>query len=254
MPRQSLTTPPVCVVRFWRVWNLPCDEQFISFCFFFGGSASNAVVSLRGKRAWWRRRDAEVCCVARNKEDLEQVARACAEQGWKVQAEVLDVLDRKGVDRFLSSSASFDVLVNNAGTNAPQPFLEVEEEVYDRIMDLNLRAVFFLSQSVARGMRERGGGSIIHVSSQMGRVGGEQRTAYCAAKHGIEGLTKGMSVSIGMRAWLVFCDAVASNFVETALDRERAAVLLWGEEIGRVRGWLGGRFLCLGGCGGLAEW
>ena len=45
--------------------------------------------------------DAEVCCVARNKEDLEQVARACAEQGWKVQAEVLDVLDR---DRFLSSS------------------------------------------------------------------------------------------------------------------------------------------------------
>ena len=165
--------------------------------------------------------DAEVCCVARNKEDLEQVARACAEQGWKVQAEVLDVLDRKGVDRFLSSSASFDVLVNNAGTNAPQPFLEVEEEVYDRIMDLNLRAVFFLSQSVARGMRERGGGSIIHVSSQMGRVGGEQRTAYCAAKHGIEGLTKAMALDLARYGIRV--NAIAPTFVETVLTRASLA-------------------------------
>ena len=173
--------------------------------------------------------DAEVCCVARNKEDLEQVARACAEQGWKVQAEVLDVLERDEVERFVSSQPSFDVLVNNAGMNALQPFLEVEEEVYDRIMDLNLRSVFFLSQSVAHGMRERGG-SIIHVSSQMGRVGGENRTAYCAAKHAVEGLTKAMALDLAQYGIRV--NAIAPTVVATALTRsllgsekQRASIL-----------------------------
>ena len=160
---------------------------------------------------------AEVCCVARNKEDLEQVAHACVEQGWKVSVEALDVLEREGVDRFLSSQASFDVLVNNAGTNVPQPFLEVEEEAYDKIMDLNLRSVFFLSQSVARGMRARGGGSIIHVSSQMGRVGGEHRTVYCASKHGIEGLTKAMALDLAQ--YEIRVNAIAPTFVATVLTR-----------------------------------
>ncbi len=160
---------------------------------------------------------AEVCCVARSKEELERVARACVEQGWKAQAEVLDVVDRDGVERFLSSQASFDVLVNNAGINFLQPFLEVEEDVYDRIMALNLRAVFFLSQGVAREMRERGGGSIIHVSSQMGLVGGECRTAYCAAKHGIEGLTKAMALDLAQYGIRV--NTIAPTFVETALTR-----------------------------------
>ncbi len=173
---------------------------------------------------------AEVCCVARNGEDLERVARAFAQRGWKVEVEVLDVLERKRVDSFLGSKSSFDVLVNNAGTNTPQPFLEVEEEVYDGIMDLNLRAVFFLSQGVARGMRERGGGSIIHISSQMGRVGGEDRTAYCAAKHGVEGLTKAMALDLARYGIRV--NTIAPTFVETVLTRsmlgseeKRASVL-----------------------------
>ena len=161
---------------------------------------------------------AEVCCVARNKEDLDRVARAFVEQGWGGHAEVLDLLDRAAVASFLKSQASFDVLVNNAGTNTPQPFLEVEEEVYDGIMDLNLRAVFFLSQGVARGMRDLGGGSIIHVSSQMGRVGGEDRTAYCASKHGIEGLTKAMAFDLARYGIRV--NAIAPTFVRTVLTQK----------------------------------
>ena len=172
----------------------------------------------------------EVCCVARGGEELGVVVRACVAEGWQVSGEELDILDRGGVDRFLSLQDSFDVLVNNAGTNTPQAFLDVEEGVYDGIMDLNLRAVFFLSQGVARGMRERGGGAIVHVSSQMGLVGGERRTAYCASKHGIEGLTKAMALDLARYGIRV--NSIAPTFVETALTRpflsdeaERASIL-----------------------------
>ena len=173
---------------------------------------------------------AEVCCVARSKDDLQRLARACTEKGWLVQVAALDILERASVERFLSAQPAFDILVNNAGMNRPQPFLQVAEETYDEIMDLNLRATFFLSQLVARGMRVRGGGSIIHVSSQMGRVGGEQRTVYCASKHGVEGLTKAMALDLA--PYGIRVNSIAPTFIETELthpslqnEDDRAAIV-----------------------------
>ena len=80
----------------------------------------------------------------------------------------------------------FDILVNSAGTNRPAPFLDVAIEDYDAIMGLNVRSLFFVSQAVARRMRESGrSGSIIQISSQMGHVGAATRSVYCGSKWAI---------------------------------------------------------------------
>lgn len=110
-----------------------------------------------------------------------------------------------------------DVLVNNAGTNRPQPFLEVTDEALDAVLDLNVRAAFRIARAAARVMMKRGSGSIINMSSQMGHVGSPRRTVYCMTKHGIEGLTKAMAVELGPHGIRV--NTVAPTFVDTPLVR-----------------------------------
>jgi NAD(P)-dependent dehydrogenase (short-subunit alcohol dehydrogenase family) len=111
-----------------------------------------------------------------------------------------------------------DVLVNNAGTNVPEPFLEVSEENLDRVLAVNVKGVFLVAQSAARRMVEHGeGGSIINVSSQMGHVGAPRRTVYCATKHAVEGLTKAMAVELAPHN--VRVNSVAPTFVETPMTK-----------------------------------
>jgi NAD(P)-dependent dehydrogenase (short-subunit alcohol dehydrogenase family) len=112
-----------------------------------------------------------------------------------------------------------DILVNNAGTNIPEPFLEVSLDHLDTILNLNLRGAFLMAQGVARGMVTRGqGGSIIHMSSQMGHVGAPNRTAYCASKHAIEGLTKAMGVELAPHR--IRTNSVGPTFVDTPLAKK----------------------------------
>src|SRR3546814_299888 len=109
----------------------------------------------------------------------------------------LDVLDVEAVRSAFSARPSYDILVNNAGTNRPIPFLNVEPDDFDAVCSLNVGAAFFVAQVVARGMVETGrGGSIIHMSSQMGHVGGARRTLYCASKWAVEGLSKAMALDL----------------------------------------------------------
>jgi len=111
-----------------------------------------------------------------------------------------------------------DVLVNNAGTNVPEPFLEVSEENLDRVLAVNVKGAFLVAQSAVRRMVEHGeGGSIINVSSQMGHVGAPRRTVYCATKHAVEGLTKAMAVELAPHNVRVNC--VAPTFVETPMTK-----------------------------------
>src|SRR3954454_20978329 len=105
--------------------------------------------------------------------------------GGQAAVLVLDVTDSTAVRAAIDAADPFDILVNNAGTNRPRAFLEVTEEDYDAITGLNLRAAYFVAQAVARTMAAAGkGGSIIHISSPMGHVGGQNRTVYCMTKHG----------------------------------------------------------------------
>ncbi len=115
-----------------------------------------------------------------------------------------------------------DILVNSAGLARHQPFLEVNEENFDAVMALNLRATFFVSQRVARRMRAGGkGGSIIHISSQMGHVGGPERSVYCASKFALEGLTRTMALELGDAGIRV--NTLCPTFIETDLTRSSLA-------------------------------
>jgi NAD(P)-dependent dehydrogenase (short-subunit alcohol dehydrogenase family) len=140
---------------------------------------------------------AHVVLVSRTRAELEQVAEAIREADGSAEPLVLDVTDVAAAQAAIGAQPAFDVLINNAGTNRPAPFLDVTLEDYDAVTDLNVRAAFFVAQAVARRMVEAGiKGSIVNVSSQMGHVGGESRTVYCATKHALEGLTKAMAIDL----------------------------------------------------------
>jgi NAD(P)-dependent dehydrogenase (short-subunit alcohol dehydrogenase family) len=155
---------------------------------------------------------------ARTAAEIEAAAMQMRDDGGSAEPLVLDVTDLIALRLALDAQAPFDVLVNNAGTNRPASFLEVTEEDYDAITELNLRAAFFVAQAVARRMAEAGrGGSIIHISSQMGHVGGARRTVYCMSKHGIEGLAKAMAIDLAPHQIRV--NTIGPTFIDTPLTR-----------------------------------
>lgn len=161
---------------------------------------------------------ADVTLVARSIAEVEEAARMIRDEGGTATALALDVTDLAALDTAFADAAPFDVLVNNAGTNRPAPFLDVKMEDFDKIIGLNLRAAFAVAQGVARGMRAAGrGGSIIQMSSQMGHVGGANRTVYCASKHAIEGLTKAMAIDLGPHGIRV--NTICPTYIETPLTR-----------------------------------
>ena len=156
---------------------------------------------------------AQVIAVSRTQGELDDLAATATGpvQAWVEDATGDVLLARiEALDRL-------DVLVNNAGTNQPQPFLEVTDEALDAMLDLNVRAAFRVARSAARVMMKHGSGSIVNMSSQMGHVGSPRRTVYCMTKHGIEGLTKAMAVELGPHGIRV--NSVSPTFVETPLTR-----------------------------------
>src|SRR5947199_9510812 len=112
---------------------------------------------------------AHVVLAARTAAEIEAASVQIRDDGGSAEPLVLDVTDLAAVRAAVSAQPPFDVLVNNAGTNRPAPFLQVSEQDYDAITILNQRAAFFVAQAVARRMVDAGrGGAIIRVYSQMG--------------------------------------------------------------------------------------
>jgi len=144
---------------------------------------------------------AEVWLAARTKDEVEQAAAGIRAAGGKAHAAVCDVTKPASLKALFSKIEMLDVLVNNAGSNIPEPFVEVTEEHLDSIMELNLRSAFLAAQAAAKKMlehpeRKARGGAIINMSSQMGHVGAVNRSVYCMTKHGLEGLTKAMALEL----------------------------------------------------------
>ena len=161
---------------------------------------------------------AHVTLAARTQAQIEAAAQAIRARGDKAAALELDVTDLDAVRRAIAAAEPFDVLVNNAGTNRPAPFVDVKIEDFDVIFALNVRAAFFMAQAVARRLIEaRRPGSIINVSSQMGHVGAARRTVYCATKHAMEGFTKSMAIELAPHNIRV--NSLGPTFLETPMTR-----------------------------------
>ncbi|HKI98512.1 MAG TPA: glucose 1-dehydrogenase [bacterium] len=161
---------------------------------------------------------ARVILLARNGDEVRQAAEAIVAEGGSAEWAALDVADRAGLTALLADRGPVDVLLNNAGTNRPAPFLQVTEEDFDAIVNLNVRAAFFCAQAAAQTMVTQGrGGSIINVSSQMGLVGAINRTVYCASKHALEGMTKAMALDLAPHGIRV--NTLCPTFTETPLTR-----------------------------------
>lgn len=152
---------------------------------------------------------AYVIALARPSVDLDALQVLLGDRGetWSI-----DVLS-DDVPRRLEAFGNLNILVNNAGSNKPEPVTSVTDETLDQLMNLNVRSVFRLSRSAARIMGE--GSAIINITSQMGHVGSSNRSVYCMTKHAIEGLTKAMAVELAPRGIRV--NAVAPTFIETPM-------------------------------------
>lgn len=118
----------------------------------------------------------------------------------------------------IESVGPVDLLVNNAGVGVLSSFLEVTEESYDRVMNVNLKAVLFISQTIARGMAERGrGGAIVNVSSQASQAALQDHAVYCASKGGLDQLSRVMALELGPHKIRVNC--VNPTVVMTAMGK-----------------------------------
>jgi NAD(P)-dependent dehydrogenase (short-subunit alcohol dehydrogenase family) len=161
---------------------------------------------------------AHVTLVSRTTQEIEEAAAAIRTRGQPAEALRLDVRDVDAVRTAVAAQAAFDILINNAGTNRPAPFIDVKVEDFDFVSSLNVRAAYFVAQAVARGLIEAGRpGSIVNVSSQMGHVGGANRTVYCATKHAMEGFTKAMAIELAPHKIRV--NTLAPTFIETPMTR-----------------------------------
>ena len=161
---------------------------------------------------------AHVTLMARTAAETDAVAAAIVAEGGSADTLTSDVCDVAAVSAAIGACEPFDILVNNAGTNRPRPFVEVTPEDYDAVMGVNLRAAYFVAQAVVRRLLATGRpGSIIHMSSQMGHVGGPRRTIYCASKHGMEGLSKAMATELG--PFGIRVNTICPTFIETPLTR-----------------------------------
>ena len=182
---------------------------------------------------------AEVTIAARSADKLAGIAAEMRAAGLRATPLMLDVTDVAATAQAVAAQGPFDILVNSAGSARHTPALATTEGDYDAVTDLNVRGAYFLTVAVAKGLVAAGKpGSLINISSQMGRVGGPDRAVYCASKHAVEGFTKAMAIEWASHGIRVNC--VAPTFLNTPLaqqtlaDPERRAWVMSKIKLGRL--------------------
>ncbi|MGI9487680.1 MAG: SDR family NAD(P)-dependent oxidoreductase [Geminicoccaceae bacterium] len=162
---------------------------------------------------------AHVVMAARGEERLGKAAEAMNTAGYSAEPLVLDIADVGAMREKLAPFGAFDVLVNSAGIARHSPALQTDAVDYDAVMAANVKGAHFLAVGVAHGMIAAGRpGSIITISSQMGHVGGVDRSVYAASKHAVEGMTKSMAIEWGPRGIRV--NTICPTFIRTPLTEQ----------------------------------
>ena len=131
---------------------------------------------------------------------------------------VADVSDAASVQAAFDAAAEFgsaDILVNNAGEVESQPFGRTSIELWQRLLDVNLTGSFLCTRQVLPGMTERGYGRIVNIASTAALKGYAYVAAYCAAKHGVLGMTRALALEVARKG--VTVNAVCPGYTETAI-------------------------------------
>jgi NAD(P)-dependent dehydrogenase (short-subunit alcohol dehydrogenase family) len=163
---------------------------------------------------------AKVIIISRTLSDLTKVEKIIKKTKGSCLKFECDITDLNKFKNILKKIKRLDILVNNAGTNRPEHFTKVKKKNMEYLVELNMKAAFNVAQLCTKKMvelknRKKAGGSIINMSSQLGRVGAPIRSVYNMTKFGVEGLTRGMALELGK--YNIRVNSVCPTFVETPM-------------------------------------
>ncbi|HKI97554.1 MAG TPA: 3-oxoacyl-ACP reductase family protein [bacterium] len=167
---------------------------------------------------------ADVVCAATSVANAEPVAERVRTLGRRALALAARVEDAAEVaalfERAEAELGPVHLLVNNAGIAQPKPILEMDEAIWDRVVDINLKGVFLCAQRAARTMRDQGGGVIVNIGSIAGENAFPNRANYCASKAAVHHLTRVMAIEWAALGIRVNC--VAPGYIRTEMIDELA--------------------------------
>jgi len=150
-----------------------------------------------------------------DEEGCKDVVKKIESLGSKALAIKCDVSKKAEVDNLINKSVEtfgkLDILVNNAGIYPFKPFLEMTEEDWDKVLDVNLKSVFLCSQAAVKVMKE--GSKIINISSIAALVGFPALSHYCASKGGVSSMTRSLALELAPQK--INVNAVAPGAVDT---------------------------------------
>ena len=166
---------------------------------------------------------AHVIIISRTEKDLIEVQKIIRKLKRKCTYFVCDVTNIGEIKKIFTKISRLDILINNAGTNRPEFFTKIKRKDMSEVVDLNIKASFDIAQLSTKLMlksknRKKIGGSIINLSSQLGKVGAPLRSVYNMTKFGIEGLTKGMAIDLAKHNIRV--NSICPTFVETPMVKK----------------------------------
>ena len=158
---------------------------------------------------------ANIIALGRNKKELLSLKKKLRTRIKIYQCEMNDYENLRNI---VMSQKKIDVLINNAGTNLPEPFLKVKQSSLNTLLNINTKSAFNMAKLCVDKMlehknRKKIGGAVVHISSMFGLVGGPNRTVYSMTKFGLEGLTRGMAVDLAK--FNIRTNSVCPTFVET---------------------------------------
>jgi NAD(P)-dependent dehydrogenase (short-subunit alcohol dehydrogenase family) len=153
--------------------------------------------------------------------DSAALAAAARELGGATAWQQVDVTDTDSVAEAFARAGTADILVNNAGQAASSPFLRLDADMWQRMLDVNLTGAYHCIQAALPGMLDAGWGRVVNVASTAGLTGYRYVAAYCAAKHGLVGLTRALALELATKGITV--NAVCPGYTDTDIVQDAVA-------------------------------